>query len=481
MKSFEPSSPGPVAAAWPGLVSGPPLRSFPRPVNQFSRVGIAFLVPFTYFLFSRILDFTIPQLHLPLIFGSITMLAVGLEGSLPEVLRFPAVRYLALYSFWFGITIVTSMWRGGSFGVLKDYWSKSFIIFLALACLVTTLPRIRGVLRIMTLAISTSAVLGLWIGALDREGRLRLPSGELANSNGFGIFMVLGLTLCWYGIMHPEAGKFWRLVTIASMAPMAYAAAKSGSRTVLVGFLLTLLYVFFRLPLQKKVRFALLATPLLVVLVVALPGYLRDRLATTFVTDTEGDEEPPSELEQSALVSRQARWQLLKRAIVVTMYNPIFGVGPGNFMVADDELAKQEGRPRGSWRVTHNGYAEVSSEMGLPGLALYCMAMLSTWVALRRLSRWNGSGPQVEEIRHTAFSLQMALLGTSVAVFFGMTLYSYLVPSLLGLAVGLIRCAYAMPPASPQPGRPPADGRREVRAGGVNISPARLRRLWLRS
>ena len=465
--------------SWPALDSALPIGTVHHPVNLFSRIGIVFLIPFLYFLFSRILDVTVPHLHLPLVFGVITMIATVLEGSLLQVLQSPTARYLTLYSFWFGVTAVTGLWKGGSFWLLRDYWIKSFIIFLALACLVASLQRVRWALRAMTLAIASTAVVALLIGDLDREGRLRLPAGELANSNAFGIIMVLGLTLCWYGATHPVRRKFWRIATVASAVPIIYAAARTGSRAAFVAFLLTLLYVFFRLPLPKKIWLVLLCIPLLGGLAALIPEHLQDRLATVFVTDTEEAEgDPLSEVERSALASRRSRWQLLQRSIIITLQNPILGVGPGNFMVAEDELAKQEKLPRGSWRATHNAYTETSSEMGLPGLILYCTAMVSAWAAMRRLSRLNASDPQAAEIQHTAFSLQAALFCISVAAFFGLSLYTYYIPSLLGLITGFARWAHSTLAACPQPSPSQTGPQEETRASSPGTHAGNLRRPW---
>lgn len=429
--------------AWRRPPAGRRFAAAVPPANAFTHLGLVLLMPFLFFLFSRLLDVTIPQLHLPLVFGSLAVAATLLEGSLGEVLQYYTARWLVLFSIWFAAAATFGLWRGGSFAVFRSYWIKSFMIFLALACLVSGLKRIRWGLRTMTLAISLSAVAGLLIHDLDREGRLRLPAGELANSNAFGIIMVLGLTLCWYTIAHPLKSVFWRLAALPVMLPILYAAARSGSRTALLAATVTFAYLFLRLPPAQKARAALLAIPLVGGLVVTVPYYLQERLATLVVTDPEGLGQSPSELERSALTSTLARWRLLERSLLVTLENPLLGVGPGNFMVAEDLMAKREARPRGAWRVTHNGYTEISSEMGLPGLLFYCAAIVAAWVPLRRLSRLKSAEGPVPEIRHTALSLQAALFCMCVAVGFGISLYSYYVPSVLGLAVGFVRWAEA--------------------------------------
>ena len=67
------------AAPWIPAVSAPNARIVGE--TRFGRTGYLFLVPLLFFLYSRILDVTIPQLHLPMIFSLLTLAAVMAEGS----------------------------------------------------------------------------------------------------------------------------------------------------------------------------------------------------------------------------------------------------------------------------------------------------------------------------------------------------------------------------------------------------------------
>jgi hypothetical protein len=212
----------------------------------FGRIGYLFLIPLLFFLYSRVLDITIPQLHLPLIFALVTLAAVFAEGSWLEITEYPATRYLSFFTVWFCITTATSIWKGGSFEVLKDYWIKSFLIYLSVASLITSLERMRRALRAIAFGIMCSGVIGLLQGSVDKEGRLRLPYGELSNSNGFGLIMVLGITFCWYSIMYAGAPKRWRVLGVAMLFPLSYAVLRSGSRSALLTLAITLSSIYRR-------------------------------------------------------------------------------------------------------------------------------------------------------------------------------------------------------------------------------------------
>lgn len=70
---------------------------------------------------------------------------------------------------------------------------------------------------------------------------------------------------------------------------------------------------------------------------------------------------------------------LLKESIAVTLRRPIFGVGVGNFPVYVNGMNKEEGRLKEAWHGTHNTYTQLSSETGIPGLAIFIGILVVSW------------------------------------------------------------------------------------------------------
>ena len=79
----------------------------------------------------------------------------------------------------------------------------------------------------------------------------------------------------------------------------------------------------------------------------------------------------------------------LRTASTLTAVNhPLFGVGPGNFQVAQNwSLHHAVDDPCGLWHVTHNSYTELSCEMGIPGLMIYLIFLLQCWRVLSSIIR----------------------------------------------------------------------------------------------
>jgi O-antigen ligase len=205
-------------------------------------------------------------------------------------------------------------------------------------------------------------------------------------------------------------------------------------------FAVALLLIFSRLRAQQKVAFLLLGAVGLIALINFLPQSLLARYSTTFNLDDKSAARTMGE--ESAVESSAARMEALRKSIVMTLQNPIFGVGPGNFMVAEAEMAKEKGE-RPDWLQTHNGYTQVSSETGLPGFILYMCALYTSAGMALRVSRLAARNPRLILVSDAAAFLWITLISMTVATFFGLNLYQFYVPVVLAMIVSAYRIALA--------------------------------------
>lgn len=433
-------------AASPEILSSP--RPAPTPLARFSftpqndpATDLAFrlLVLFTFFLFSRILDFTFSGLRLPLILAAAILILAALNGTLFRAVQYPPSQYLLAFTAWFILVIPFSIWKGGSITVLNDQWSRSIMIFFMIASLATSVPRIRLLIFTLVTAILTATGTALALNSLDQEGRLRLPFGELGNSNAFGIQVVIGIILCTFIVGHPSLSRGKRILGFLCLPPFLWAVARTGSRTAMVMLAVALLIMFFRLSAPKKLGLVVGSLVLGALFITVLPDHLVRRYSTMFKSSDPVESSGDSS-EAAAVASTDSRIESLRKSLIITMRNPFFGVGPGNFMVAEGEMAREEGR-RPTWLQTHNGYTQVSSEMGIPALLLYLAAMFTSFRLLRQIVHLPGTTAEVAELRHLARFLRIALLAMSIATFFGVSLYQFYIPVLLALLVGTYQAA----------------------------------------
>jgi O-antigen ligase len=276
---------------------------------------------------------------------------------------------------------------------------------------------------------------------------LCLPFGELGNSNAFGTAGVLGVIFGTYQILYP-GGRFSRLIAIGGLVPMLWAIARTGSRTAMVMLAATIVVGFFRLNSRQKIFFALGGTIAIGALLAVLPENLYKRYATLLASaeDVQGDIG-----QESAVESTESRLESLRKSITITLQNPLVGVGPGNFMVAEAEMAKAAGE-RPAWLQTHNGYTQVSSETGFPGFFLYAAAMISVAGLIRRVARLQVTAQEGRDLVFLAKYLQIGYISYAIAVFFGVSLYSLYMPVLIALMVATYRSAeeYVLTPERPE-------------------------------
>jgi hypothetical protein len=142
-------------------------------------------------------------------------------------------------------------------------------------------------------------------------------------------------------------------------------------------------------------------------------------------------------LKAAATDSANTRWSLLRESIYLTLRHPVLGVGPKNFMPAQNELAIARGEWRGEWRETHDTYTQISSEMGIVGLVIYLVFLYQCFKALNSIIRSRYPGKEWEDLRAVAKSLRAALVVVQTIAFFDSYGYDPNITILAGLVCAL--------------------------------------------
>jgi O-antigen ligase len=125
--------------------------------------------------------------------------------------------------------------------------------------------------------------------------------------------------------------------------------------------------------------------------------------------------------------SASLRLAQLIQSVRTTLINPLFGIGMGNFHAV---AVREQG--------THNSYTQVSSEMGLPALYVYCLFLLAPLGGLREIERRTGPA-QPNRFYSLAVGLQASLISFMICSFFAHVAYHWYLYYLMGYAVCLRR------------------------------------------
>jgi len=382
-----------------------------------------------------------------LVLGSVGLIALALTGRFIKVAMSPIGKILLLFTLWFILCIPLAIWRGGSFNMFAEYWLKSFLAYVLTAGLISTVAQERKIFHTIAYAVATLACLALGfhyiLHYISVDGRLSLPGSRYANANEMGWTLLIGLV--FQGFLYLRGGTARKATAVVLMIPVFIAIAKTGSRGAVLGAGMLFLFVFFQASAGVRARLIVAVPILLVVLVLVVPSELRNRYTTLFKAEAS-----MTAAQVDAFNSSEARLELLKDSILVTIKHPLFGVGPGNFMVAQSDLATARGEPYGLWRVTHNTYTELSSELGIPGLLIYLAFLFQCWRTLTTIVRRKHVS---KDVRVMAQTLRAAFLVVVTVAFFDSYGYDANIPILAGLVTALSFIAQAQRASKNAPGK----------------------------
>lgn len=182
-------------------------------------------------------------------------------------------------------------------------------------------------------------------------------------------------------------------------------------------------------------------------LVVALclaPQVFWDRLGTIW----DATDSSTNGVAASARESQEDHLTALTRSVEYTLERPMFGLGLGNFEVANgSDLAVP-----GAWIGTHNTFTEISSEAGIPALLLFVALLVTALRNIKRMNRISANNPEVREVNLLARATQVSLLSFAFGAFFAHLAYEYYFFYLVGIGVGIQQIAGTPQIVSPLPG-----------------------------
>ena len=242
------------------------------------------------------------------------------------------------------------------------------------------------------------------------------------DANDFAVLAVTAIPLGLYFIQFGRT-RLARFAAALALGVLFLGFLRSGSRGGFIAFLAVIAFVVMRYR-TIALRVRLLTTA---VVVLAFLGFATDKYwdqMTTIGSDTDYN-----------MTEESGRINIWRRGVGYMMDNPVFGVGPNNFQVAEGTLSPFAWRAqmgRGvRWNAAHNSYVQAGAELGVPGLLLFLAVIGSTLRTLRRTGRRQGEDGRLSS------ALTASLVGFVVGAFFLSLAYSEMLYTLVALAIGL--------------------------------------------
>lgn len=404
-----------------------------------AKLGFYCLLLYLFLYLSRIMELVMTSARLTMVLNLLFLFAAVLTMSILNIVKTKPGLFLIGFVLWTVVCLPFSVWRGGSVeSVIQG--SRSLLLMACIIGLASSSKRCMQLMYTMGFAMAVAAITSYGAGERTGAGRLSLEGGSFGDPNTYSLYLLMGMPFLWLKARN-SANVFQKLLPYACALPVLATSLGTGSRSGLISLIVMLLLLFWNLPLGKKALFALGISILTVGSTFFLSDYLLMRYTTFFSTDEEARQSENYERLAGADVgSAKARRYLLERSIELTFRNPIFGVGPGMFAIAEADDAEAKGY-RGAWHDTHNTYTQVSSETGLPGLFFYAAAMFTGWRGLSKIRKMRFH-PMFQPVRNAAMYLQISYSGILMGAFFLSLAYTGLLFILTGLAVALARAVH---------------------------------------
>lgn len=345
-----------------------------------------------------------------------------------RALAAPTTKYVFLLLVWVALSVPGALNAGVAF--------ERFGTFVkAVALFVLIVGSVRGFRDVERLALVYFVAAAIYAAVVltrfDVSGAAwRLGGLYYYDANDFATFAVSALPLGLYFALG-QGRWFRRLAGAGGLVALLIAIVWSGSRGGFLALLGVAVFVLFRFTALKKTWRAL-GTAVVVITVVTTAS-------TTYWTQMRTILTPAEDYNRTA---DDGRWNIWKRGIGYMLLHPVFGVGAGNFGVAEGTISplarRQEVGVGVKWGAAHNSFVQVGAELGVPGLLLLVAFLGSGFVCLRRISRRPGGaprprgGPQV-----LSQALMGSIVGLLIGAFFLSLAYSEMVYALIGLATAL--------------------------------------------
>jgi putative inorganic carbon (HCO3(-)) transporter len=338
------------------------------------------------------------------------------------------------------LTIPFSTWPGGSVKVFSDVYVKIILIFALMVSTLTTAKRLKQTTWLLITAsgyIAFRAVLDYARGVNLTEGdRVRgALGGFFENPNDLALNLVTFLAPTLLIVLY-ERRASKRLFASLLAVLMVGAIVCTKSRSGFLG-LAAMLAVIAYYAMRARPGLMMAGVFALVLTIPALPSSFWNRMNSI----VEASEDPTG--------SREARIKIMEKGLQVFAENPLTGVGAGQFQNYDD--GNSSGADK--WRVTHNVWLQVATELGVFGLVIFGFLVVRAYQSCQktlRLLRGPGRkkrrkpGPEAapfvtdEEraiLEMNGRGMLAAVVGWTVCAFFASVAFNWTFYYVLALAV----------------------------------------------
>ena len=304
-----------------------------------------------------------------------------------------------------------------------ETFNDPFVKVVAMFIVMVNVLRTRGrLLSLMWLSLGIGIYLSytawdLYMrGELNAEGyRVSVEIGGMygnPNDMALHLVMMIPLAIC-LGIA--AKNNFLRLLYFSMALLFIAGNFVTYSRGGFLGLIVSVIVLAWKLGRRHRLNVALGTIFFGGAALLIAPGNYGLRMLSIFIPGLD------------PVGSSDQRKELLERSILVTLRNP-WGIGIGNFPIVGVRNLQ-----------SHNAFTQVSSELGLLGLAAYLIFMISPYRKLGAIERSLFKQNDLGWFYYLSIGLQASIIAYMVSTFFNSVAYNWYIYYLIAYAVAFRR------------------------------------------
>jgi putative inorganic carbon (HCO3(-)) transporter len=321
------------------------------------------------------------------------------------------------------IAIPFAIWRGFSFTLVLQEYSKIVMVTFVAMMTITSFKHLRRLVYIQTATVLLMAVLALTGHGSVTESAIggRLAGtfgGTYSNPNDFALDLAMIFPFA-FAFLVSSRRVAWKIFWFVSMGLLIYTVLATFSRGGLLALLVAASASMWEFAVRGKRWHWVFVIVLGAIAIIGFsgPAGFGNRVSTIFHPD------------EDKTGSSSDRRVLLDRGIETTLQHPLVGIGPGNFPLVSAKEAND-------WHSTHNTYVQLSSEAGIPALILFLLMFAGAFSSLRRGRKLV---PDDKNAQVLIGAVRASLLALAIGAFFADTAYQFFPYFLVAYAAALLQ------------------------------------------
>lgn len=393
-------------------IASPPIRPVALNDSNGFSVSLWVLYALIFMHFGRVFDRFLTGWHIPGILCTVGIVTVLLLGGIRQLKFAPGIALTCLVV-WMTISAPLSIWRVASISYVFSYIIYWFPLMILVACV----PRSSRDL-VWISGVSVAASFFQITGGAEIDGRLG-GSATFGNPDDFALLS--GFAIPFMVLIAQRIQNLFLSFAVMGVGVglLAITMFRTATRAVVPALILMLVVYFFNSKAIQKVGLLMAVGISAVAMTFVLPQNVMDRLATIF-DSFDSQRVQSMAMENEAMASTGARKELLADAIKMTLDNPLLGVGPGEFADYRRENLTFAGGQRKQGVPSHNTYAQIAAETGIPGVMFYIAFLTVIYLSIRRVRKLikTSGHPDTQRFTQIAITLQAALAFFAISAFF---------------------------------------------------------------